>query len=491
MIEPNVNGVRLAPSEIGPENHSVDTSYIIEQSRRADRRSAVLDVAQTTADRIERTGRGLQLAQADLADLDLSGFDLRQANLNRASLFGTRLIGADLSGSSLVCAGIERTKFNKATLRGAYVHALAAQASDFTDADMRDLVDATGSLFHGCFLVRARLGGSELAGASLYQCNFTNADLSHCDLHGAVFNECVLNHAVLAGANLDNASITKSALAGMDLGGSRGHGLVIQRPTAADGMVLANAHLPSLRLLDVRGSGISAAGLRAPAIDVEGGDLSEIDLCDADLRQGRAVGVSMSAASLDRALLQESSWRAVTARRVHGVGIQAEGFTATECSLADAVLTRFAGRYATFRNCDLSRARLEGAYLYRASVIGDPPASASMREVRLDGANLTQAYLAADFTQASLPHGWATYARINQSIFDQADLRGTSLFRASAVKTEFNGARLGGQHGSLLADRCIGLAEALRVSKDPRTAGMAEAIEELAELLARDPGKST
>ncbi|WP_345442141.1 pentapeptide repeat-containing protein [Actinoallomurus vinaceus] len=471
--------------------HSNDAQFIVEQSRRGDRQSAGREVSRRTEELIDKTGRGLDLAQADFSNLDLSGFDLRKANLNRAGLFGTRLIGADLSGSSLVCAGIERTKFNKAVLRGAYVHALAAQASDFSEADMRELVDATGSLFHGCFLVGAQLGGAELAGATFYQCNFGRVDLSNADLHGAVFNECTLKDAVLIGAHLDNTSLTKSNVRGAVLRGSRGHGLVIQRPTAADGLVLENAHLPSLRLLDVRGCGINAESLRASGIDVEGGDLSEISLCDADLRHGRIIGASMNAARLDRALLQESSWRGVTARGVQGTGIQAEGFTATECSLADAVLTRFAGRYATFRNCDLSRADLEMSYLYRASVIGDPPASASMRGVRLDGANLTQAYLAADFTEASLPHGWATYARINQSVFDGADLRGTLLFRASAVKTEFNGAQLGGQRGGLLADRCIGLAEALRGSKDPEAAGVADAIEELAALLARDPGKST
>ncbi|MCD0453249.1 pentapeptide repeat-containing protein [Actinocorallia sp. API 0066] len=400
-------------------------------------------------------------------------------------------MGADLSGSSLVCAGLERTDLTDASLRGAYVHALAVQASFLAGADLRQLVDATGSLFHGCSLAGARLTGSELAGSTFYQCDLGRADLSDADLHGAVFNECGMADVRLLRAHLDHASITRCNLSGGDLSEARGRGLVIQRPTSADRLVLKAAQLPSLRLLGVRAHHVSAAGLHAPSVDVEGGDLAGIDLSGADLRRARLVEVSLDGAVLDRALLQEATLCGVTGRRIQGEGIRAEGLTAAECTFTDAVMPRFAGRYATFRNCDLSRVDLRESYLYRASVIGDPPASARLVGARLDGTNLTQAYLAADLSEATFPQGWATYARINQSIFDGADLRGTSLYRASAVKTNFSGARLGGQRGALLTDRCVGLVEALRASKDPDVAELADEVEALASLLARDPGKST
>jgi hypothetical protein len=82
-------------------------------------------------------------------------------------------------------------------------------------------------------------------------------------------------------------------------------------------------------------------------------------------------------------------------------------------------------------------------------------------------------------------------ARVNQSIFKEADLSGTSLFRASAVKTEFTDARLAGQRGAILADRCPGLLQSLRAAGDPNSERVAELIEELTELLAKDVGKST
>lgn len=122
---------------------------IADCARLADRARAQDRVRDLTEQMISETGRGLDLAQADLSGTDLSGFDLRYAILNRASLHGTRLAGADLTGASLVCAGMERTDFTDAILKGAYVHSMAAQASNFTRADLGGLVDATGALFHG------------------------------------------------------------------------------------------------------------------------------------------------------------------------------------------------------------------------------------------------------------------------------------------------------------------------------------------------------
>jgi len=124
-------------------------------------------------------------------------------------------------------------------------------------------------------------------------------------------------------------------------------------------------------------------------------------------------------------------------------------------------------------------------------IVGDPPASANMTNTRLDGANLTQAYLAADFTGASLTGGWATYARLNQALLNEADLRGTNMFRASAVKTEFVDAQLGGQRGAIFADRCPGLLDALMSSPDPGLAPLINSLTELGAVLTSDRGKST
>jgi uncharacterized protein YjbI with pentapeptide repeats len=282
---------------------------------------------------------------------------------------------------------------------------------------------------------------------------------------------------------VDDVSILRSSIRELILNHARGRGVVVQRPTSADGLSLANAHLPGLRLSEVRSRGLAGAHLHAPGIDVQECHLSGADLSHADLSRGRWDQSSLDDANVAGAVLADSSWFCVSARRANATNVTGEGVTASECTFAEALFAGFAGRYATFRNCDFRSADLTGAYLYRASFIGDPP--------RLDGANLTQAYLAADFTGASIRQAWATYARVNQSIFDNADLRGTSLFHASAVKTDFTGARLGGQRGVIFADRCPGLPEALGHGGDPDNKRVAELVEELTALLARDSGKST
>jgi uncharacterized protein YjbI with pentapeptide repeats len=267
--------------------------------------------------------------------------------------------------------------------------------------------------------------------------------------------------------------------------------MVIQRPSSADGLRLSAAHLPNLRLSAVRGRGIAAVGLSAPAIDVLDSQLVDADFREADLAGGRWSRACVDKADLVAAVLTDSSWHQVSGIEAKLTDAAGEGLTATECSFARADFAGFAGRYATFRNCDFSSADLQRAYLYRSSFIGDPPTSACMASANLDGSNLTQAYLAADFTGASLRHVIATYARVNQSIFAGADLAGLSLFRASAVKTDFTTARVSGTLGLFFADRCPGLSAALHESDDPEVQRIATFVTDLEALIGSDTRKST
>ncbi len=473
----------------GPRGDIVQS--LAELARLADRAEAQDRVCALTKASLAATGRGLDLADADLSGIDLSGFDLRHSILNRASLYGTKLVGADLSGTSMVCAGIERTDFSRALLRGAYVHAMAAQASKFVGADLTGVVDGTGALFHGCDMTEAVIEDAEIAGTTFYQCTLVRARLDGADLHGALFNECSLEAASLTRCRVDDTSITRSNITSLNLYGARGHGLAIRRPSASDGLRLSGAHLTSLSLSHLSARGVVAVDLHAPGLVVEASALPGADLTGADLTRSRLDDVTLSGADLTGAVLNDASWRRVHAVELDASKATGEGMTASECDFSSALLVGFAGRYATFRNSNFRAADLTGAYLYRASFLGDPVTSACMVDTLLDGANLTQAYLAGDFTRCRFRGGWAVYARLNQAIFRDAQLEGTSLFRASAVKTDFNGASLGGQRGGLFADRAAGLAEALRDSTDLGAQDLARFVAGLTALLERDSGKST
>ena len=483
--------VEITADNSVPNPPSEHAEVLSDSARMRDRDRGRERVHLLTEEALAETGHGLYLSEADLSGMDLSGFDLRHAVLNRANLYGTKLINVNLTGASLICAGLERTDFTNATLKGAYLHALAAQASTFTGADLTELIDATGALFHGCNLTHTRLDNAMLAGTTFYQCSLKKAQLRGSDLRGVMFNECRMDSANLCRAVVDDATILRSNVRELNLSNARGHGLAMRRPTAADHLCLTDAHLPSLCLIGVRARALRATGLHARRIDVQDSQLPEADLSHTDLSGGRWEQVGLNRASLVGALMSDSSWQAVTAIKADVTQAVGEALTASECTFTEAVFAGYTGRYATFRNCNFRRADFRGAYLYRAAIIGDPPASACMVDAQLDGANLTQAYLAADFTGASMRHGWATYARLNQSIFDGADLQGTGLFRASAVKVEFAGTRMGGQQGAIFADRCPGLLDALRAAMDPGNKRLAELVEELTELLNRDSGKST
>jgi Pentapeptide repeats (9 copies)/Pentapeptide repeats (8 copies) len=197
-----------------------------------DRDAALAEIDGWTSQQTHRNGRGLDLTAAALTGADLSSLNLRGATLSRATLYGARLDSADLSDASLICPAMEKTSLRNATLRGAYLHALAAQACDFTQADLSSVLDATGSLLHGCQLVEAILDRSSLAGATFYQCDLRGSSWKNASLQGATFNECLLDGARFDMAHLDQVTMTKCRLDGVCFDGAIGHGLTIQRPTA-------------------------------------------------------------------------------------------------------------------------------------------------------------------------------------------------------------------------------------------------------------------
>jgi uncharacterized protein YjbI with pentapeptide repeats len=432
----------------------------------SNRETVVAEIDGWTSEQLQSNGRGIDLTSATLIDADLSSLNLSGTTLSRATLHGARLDLANLSGASLICPAMEKTSFREAKLSGAYLHALAAQVCDFTKADLSSVLDATGSLLHGCRLVEAVLDGSSLAGATFYQCDLRGSSWSNATLQGATFNECLLDHARFNTANLDQVTMTKCRLDGARFDAATGHGLTIQRPTAAGHVQLDGAELSSLRLLNVRGAGWSARGAHLRDVDVvdchlanavfskasmAGGRFLRSDLAEADFRGSSLVGATISESSLVGARLDAA---------------RAENATIVESALAGASLEGLRARGLVVRDTDLSDARLQSAYLYRAMLTGDPPRAMSMRGADLRGANLVQSHIAADLSGANLVAVHAAYARLNQSVLCGADLRGISLYDASLVKTDFSGAHLSVLRPPFFADRCAGLFDALAVAED-------------------------
>ena len=427
-----------------------DASRLRRVLKESDRDGAVAEIDGWTSEQRESNGRGIDLTAAVLTDADLSSLNLRGATFNRATLHGARLDHADLSGASLICPAMEKTSLRQAKFRGAYLHALAAQVCDFTQADLSSVLDATGSLLHGCQLVEAILDRSSLAGATFYQCDLRGSSWKNATLQGATFNECLLDDARFDTANLDQVTMTKCRLNGVRFDGATGHGLTIQRPTAAGRMRFDGAALSSLRLLNVRGAGWSVRRAQLRDVDVVDCYVASAAFTETNVAGGRFVRSDLAGADFSAA--------------------QAENATIIESALEGASLERIRARGLVVRDTDLSEASLRSAYLYRAMLTGDPPRAMSLRGADLQGANLVQSHIAADLSGANLVGVHAAYARLNQSVLRDADLRGISLFDASLVKTDFSRARLSELRPPFFADRCPGLKEAVAVADDTTAA---------------------
>ena len=450
-----------------------------------DRSAALRMVAELTWRRIAETGRGLALADSELSGLDLSGFDLRLSDLNRARLYSTDLSGCDLRGASLICPGLERTRFHAADLHGAYTHALAAQVCDFSSADLSHLTDCSGALLHGCDLTDSVLDGSMFSGSSFYQSTLDGASLAGANLQSCQFVESSAVAASLVGSTLDNAAFTRVDLSGANLSAASGTDVVLQRLYGADGLILDQAHLPHLKMAEVRAASISAAGLRARGASVHHCELAGADLTGADLTDSSWFRTSLPRARLRGVLADGSQWTGCLLDGADLTGFAAENWTVLDCSGNEVVLSGLQARCAHLRNCRFPGADLTHAYLYRAMITGDPPRTMNLRRARLTGAVLVQAYIAADLADADLSQVNAAYARFNQTCFAGTDLSGARMYEASCVKTEFTGARTDGLHGPLLADRCRGLAESLG------SGALHDQINELGLLLRKVSRKST
>jgi uncharacterized protein YjbI with pentapeptide repeats len=453
-----------------------------------DRETARAEIDGWTSQQQESKGRGIDLTAAALAGADLSSLNLRGATLSRATLHGARLDGADLSGASLICPAMEKTSLRGVTLNGAYLHALAAQVCDFTKADMRSVLDATGSLFHGCRLVKARLDHGSLAGATFYQCDLRGSTWNNATLQGATFNECLLDDACFGTANVDQVTMTKCHLDGVRFHGTHGQGLTIQRPTAARHVSFDGAALQSLRLLNVRGTDWSARGAHLRDIDVVDCHLANLDFGEANVAGGRVLRSDLAGANFtDASLIGATiSFSSLVGARFDGA--QAENAAIVESALTGATLDGIRARGLVMRDTDLTEASLRSAYLYRALLTGDPPRAMSLRRANLQGANLVQSHIAADLSGANLAGAHAAYARLNQSILCDADLRGISLFDASLVKTDFSGARFSVLCPPFFADRCSGLKEALAAAGDATATAF---LKQLNSALDRGVGTST
>lgn len=147
---------------------------------------------------VGRSGKQLDLMEADLRGLDLSGLDLSEsllgsADLTGANLIGTWFVGAHLYGSTLVDVQLQDSNLQKADLgeviatRARFDRANLSRVSFYPRADLRS------TCFDGCRMVKTL---------------FADADLRGATMRGAFFDRLSMDNPMLAGLDANGAGGT-------------------------------------------------------------------------------------------------------------------------------------------------------------------------------------------------------------------------------------------------------------------------------------------
>jgi uncharacterized protein YjbI with pentapeptide repeats len=155
-------------------------------------------------------------------------------------------------------------------------------------------------------------------------------------------------------------------------------------------------------------------------------DLRRADLGGADLRGTNLSGAKLSRASLFQANLHEADLRIAD---LSGANLFQADLRGTNLFQADL-------RGADLRTANLSRADLSRAYLFQADLRG-----ADLHQANLRGANLFQADLrGANFFQADLRGANLRLANLVEANLTKADLTGCYLYGVSAWNVRLAGA---------------------------------------------------
>ncbi|BEP57799.1 DUF2169 domain-containing protein [Variovorax sp. V118] len=278
----------------------------------------------------------VDLRRANLSGADLSGAVLAHANLEGAIAIGTKFGKANLGKARLAGGVFDDADFGNATLMGCHFAGTQMRRAGFIGANLLETTwgeaDWQGATLAGQTFYQLDLRGMRLAEADLSACNFLSADLSGVELHGAN-----LAHATFATCKLDGANFQRARCAGA----------VTVKDCTMGGVDMSGADLRQFNFgaCDLRGAKLVRAVL-------DGANLSEVCLEDADLRLASAKGVLMRMAACRGALLS-------------GV------------NFSDAVMQK-----ADLRGADLRRSNLFAADLSRVRLDGS---------TNLEGALLTRA----------------------------------------------------------------------------------------------------
>ncbi len=318
----------------------------------------------------QAAARGLRcFFGADFTGADLSGLDLRGMDFTEAWLESVDLRGANVSGARFERAVLAHADLSGATAIGADFRRANLGASRwaggvFDDADFRDAT-----------LMRARLGGSQarrarFARASMLETEWSEGglvDWSEADMSSTTLHELGLAGVVWTGATLSGCTLTGCDLRGADLRGARMTGTTFVT-CALDGARLAG--------VDAVGA-VAVKDCSAAGTDWRGARLQRFNFGGSDLRRACFAGARLDGANLSEAWLEDADLMQAVAPGALWRRARLARANLGRANLRDGVL-----QHADLRGADLRASNLFGADLSRVRLDGS---------TRFDGALLSRA----------------------------------------------------------------------------------------------------
>ena len=310
-------------------------------------------------------------AQGRFPPLDLAGTPLESQDFSRITLAELAIVNAhgprsDWSMSRLEGVSLAGAQLFEADFSGAHFQRVNL------DDSVLDRAIARSADFAGSSFVRARAPGLAADGASFANvravaanfdgANFTGADFESADLRASRFAGANLSGAKLTNADLRGADVSRANLAGASLKGAR-----VDCATRFPRGFNTDAAL--LIPLDLCGG--------AYALDFRGKDLSGVSFRDLDMRGALFARARLTGADFTGANLDGSDFESAT------------GFDSSfaPASAREASLERIAGPLNALGHSDLRNARLaglEGAELDIAiGPAGPRTEGANLRNVRV------------------------------------------------------------------------------------------------------------
>lgn len=448
-----------------------------------------------------------KLAGASLREVNLEGRDFGAANLDGADLSGAKLAGGNFANASMIGTMFDgsdltdayfgqeprfsgdvsrRTSFRAATLdgvelahwafldlRGTSIVVTNAPPLDARHVDLRGAKvegELTGANFDDGLLSDADLSGAEMVGArfnraifggtqlpaTLDDCSFVEADLSHqllsslslrrVDLTKAQLVDASLGGADLTAATLDEAECTRAGFLEADLSSAT------LRRTVLHSAVLSSARMVGTDCTEAQ-LGATKSLFWLPAADSAAFSASSSpdELFAAFAEHGvaltRQAKVTQSEAH-GGWLIKDGDETYLIASGKTGTDLEVRAYLSTDQA---AVMTSCYMPNAVFDQADLYAVNMSSAHWYgsRASAVG-----ANLEQIDASNAN---------FGQISLVDARLMGAGLSSAILVGANLRGAQMgLSAGGRQTSLNKAHLAGAdltsaalHNAVVTDAAV------------------------------------